>query len=67
MIGLPEVIFVYLIIIISSFSILPLILVANSKRVSGSTKALWVIIVFFLSWLGFIIFVVANPKKEIVQ
>ena len=67
MIGLSEIIVILFLIILLFISILPLILVVASKRVSGSTKALWIIIIIILSWLGFIIFLIANPKKDSVQ
>ena len=65
MLGITEIIVIALVLLTIFISIvIPIILIVKSKRVSGAAKTLWIIIVILISWLGFIVFLIANPKKD---
>ena len=40
--------------------LLPVILTAASKKVTGIEKLSWVIVVLFSAWIGFLVFLVAT-------
>ncbi len=64
MLGTTEIIVIALVLLTIFISIvIPIILIVKSKRVLGAAKTLWIIIVILISWLGFIVFLIANPKK----
>ena len=65
MIGISELILLVLIIfIIFVFSILPIIFIVKSKRGSGNSKIPWIILTILFSWLGYLVFLIANPKNN---
>ena len=45
------------------YAILPSALVAFSARSSGSSKGVWFLVAFFLSWVGYVAFLVATASK----
>ncbi len=44
--------------------ILPATLVLVSKRAAGTEKAIWFLVTVFLSWLGFIAFLIATANRQ---
>jgi len=55
-IGAPELIIILIV-------LLPPILVLFSRHTSGGTKLAWFLVSLFLSWLGYILFLVFTKKK----
>lgn len=41
----------------------PILLVAMSDRASANSKAVWVLVAVFTSWIGVLAFYLANPRK----
>lgn len=50
--------------LLALFWLIPLLMIIKSKRTSGSTKALWVIAVLFISWLAWIVYFLMVPKAN---
>jgi hypothetical protein len=44
--------------------VVPVLLVASSRRAAPSDKPLWVLVTLLSSWLGVIAFLLANPKSQ---
>jgi multidrug transporter EmrE-like cation transporter len=44
--------------------IIPVVVVAKSKRTSGNEKFLWLILVILFSWISFLAFLLAAPIKK---
>jgi len=46
------------------FHVLPAVLVAGSGRVRGKDLQLWLVAVLFMSWLGFVAFMVVTTLER---
>jgi len=44
--------------------LIPIILVALSKKVSGGEKAAWILAIIFVSWLAWIFYLLLAPLKN---
>jgi hypothetical protein len=51
-------------IVLGLFVLLPPLLVLVSKRAAGTEKAIWFLVAAFLSWLGFIAFLIATANRD---
>jgi hypothetical protein len=43
--------------------VVPPLLVAFSNRAAGNEKGIWLLAAFFLSWLGWVAFMVSTQRK----
>lgn len=43
------------------FWLLPIIIIASSRKVSGREKLIWLLAVFFISWFAWIFFLILAP------
>ncbi len=55
---------ILLIILVYLLFILPARIVIKSDRLEHDKKTLWILIVLMYSWIGVIVFFMANPKQE---
>ena len=44
--------------------VIPAFLVGMSPRVTDSRKYIWIIIALFLSWLGYLLFIILTDKPK---
>ena len=60
------ILFLILILVNLAIAIILMVWVAKDAKARGESAALWVLLMFFLSWLGLIIWLLARPKGAIV-
>lgn len=53
----------FTILIILVFWLIPLVIIARSKKVSANEKLAWLLATIFVSWLSFILFLLLAPLK----
>ncbi|MDA9909034.1 hypothetical protein N9E57_00750 [Gammaproteobacteria bacterium] len=45
------------------FWLLPILIIADSEKTSGSEKAVWILVIIFLSWFAWIFYFLLAPIK----
>ena len=50
--------------LLAIFYLIPVLLVAFSKKVSGSRKIGWLILTLFLSWISYALMLIVAPRIE---
>jgi hypothetical protein len=50
--------------IIGFFWLLPILIIANSRRTAGREKLAWILAVIFISWFAWIFYLLLAPIKK---
>lgn len=50
--------------IIGFFWLLPILIIANSRKSTGSEKLAWILAVIFISWFAWIFYLLLAPIKK---